>query len=172
MYHPLPPAETCFFTGHRFLAQQEISQLARRTRDEIYRHIQNGYRAFICGGAMGFDTLAAAQVARVKESGEPISLILVLPCRDQSALWKDLSLVRLYQQIKSKADEIFYISDLYFDGCMYERNLRMVERSSACIAYYNPQLNGGTSQTVRLALQHGLPVTNLYVSPPFPADKR
>ena len=80
---------------------------------------------------MGFDTIAAVQVARVKAGGENISLILALPCRDQTAMWKDTEMLRLYQRIKGTADEIIYVNELFFDGCMKERNQFMADISSA-----------------------------------------
>lgn len=155
---------TCFFTGHRQIPEERMRQVAILAREQIYLHIQRGYRYFICGGALGFDTLAAIQVVRVRAGGEKIFLILALPCRDQTALWKDTETLRLYQRLKGKADEVIYVNDLFFDGCMKERNQFMVNQSSACIAYFNERRNGGTAQTVRMANRRNLTVANVYTA--------
>jgi len=153
---------TCFFTGHRSIPMPMISEVTRLTRKQIYLHASNGYVNFLCGGAVGFDTIAAVQVAKVKAGGTPIRLILALPCRDQTALWKDTEMLRLYQKLKGSADDIIYVNDLYFDGCMKERNQFMVNSSSACIAYFNGSKMGGTAQTVRMAERKNIPITNVY----------
>ena len=154
---------TCFFTGHRTIPTDLIPEVTRLTREQIYLHAARGYTDFICGGAVGFDTVAAVQVAKVKAGGTPIRLILALPCRDQTALWKDTEMLRLYQRIKGTADEVIYISDLYHDGCMKERNRFMVDSSSACIAYYNGSRMGGTAQTVRMAEKKQITIANIYI---------
>lgn len=156
------PENTCFFTGHRTIPKSKISEIARRTREQIYLHIARGYEYFVCGGAVGFDTIAAVQVARVKAGGAKISLILALPCRDQTAMWRNVEMLSLYQRIKGTADEIIYVNDLFFDGCMKERNQFMVDLSSACIAYFNERNNGGTAQTVRMAKKRDITVANIY----------
>jgi len=158
------PENTCFFTGHRSVAQDKIAGITAKTREQICLHAAKGYRFFVCGGAMGFDSIAAAQVLRLKAGGMDIRLILALPCRDQTARWKDVEMIRLYQFIKGKADEIIYISDLYYDGCMKERNQYMADISTACIAYYNRKRIGGTAQTVRMAERKNLSIANVYTA--------
>ena len=154
--------KNCFFTGHRSISAALIPEITVQTREQIYLHAANGYTNFLCGGAVGFDTIAAVQVAKVKAGGTPIRLILVLPCRDQTALWKNTEMLRLYQRIKGTADDIIYVNDLFFDGCMKERNRFMVESSSACIAYFNGNKIGGTAQTIRMAEKNQIPVTNIF----------
>lgn len=153
---------TCFFTGHRTIPSPMIAEITRLTREQIYLHAEKGYVNFLCGGAVGFDTVAAVQVARIKAGGTPIRLILALPCRDQTALWKDTEMLRLYQKLKGTADDIIYVNNLYFDGCMKERNQFMVNASSACIAYFNGNRMGGTAQTIRMAEKKNIPITNVY----------
>lgn len=153
---------TCFFTGHRTIANAKVNVVTLRTREEIYRRIDDGYRYFLCGGAVGFDTIAATQVLKVKAGGADIKLILALPCRDQTAFWKNTEMLRLYQRIKGAADEIIYVTDLFTEGCMKERNRYMAEASSACIAYYNGKRMGGTYQTVRMAEKNGVTIANVF----------
>ena len=153
---------TCFFTGHRFIPEEKINAVARLTKEQILLHAARGHRYFLCGGAVGFDTIAAVQVAKVKASGEDIHLILALPCRDQTAVWKDTEMLRLYQKLKGCADEIIYITDLFTEGCMKERNRFMVDASSACITYFNGSQRGGTAQTIRMAKKKGITIANIY----------
>ncbi len=153
---------TCFFTGHRTIANAKINEVTLRTREEIYLRIANGYRCFVCGGAVGFDTIAATQVIKVKAGGADIKLILALPCRDQTAFWKNTEMLRIYQKIKGTADEVIYVNDLFTEGCMKERNQYMVNMSSACIAYFNGKRMGGTYQTVRMAEKNGVTIVNVF----------
>ncbi|MBE6598005.1 MAG: DUF1273 domain-containing protein [Ruminococcaceae bacterium] len=153
---------TCFFTGHRSIPESKINEVALRTREQIYHLTAQGYKHFICGGAVGFDTIAAVQVAKVKAGGADIKLILALPCRDQTAVWKNTDMLRLYQKLKGVADEIVYISELFTEGCMKERNRFMVEHSTACITYFNGRRVGGTAQTVRMAKEKNITIFNVY----------
>lgn len=162
MRTPKCPENTCFFTGHRTIPENKIKEITLRTRKQIYFHIARGYEYFVCGGAVGFDTIAAMQVARIRAGGAEISLILALPCRDQTAMWKSTEMLRLYQRIKGMADDIIYVNDLFFKGCMKERNQFMVDCSSACITYFNEQKTGGTAQTVRMARKQDIAITNIY----------
>ena len=50
--------------------------------------------------------------------------------------------------------------DTYFDGCMLERDRRLVEGSDVCVAYC-AQSRGGTAYTVTRAMREGLEVINL-----------
>ena len=56
--------KTCCFTGHRDLCITD--QLKERLISEIERLIQNGVLYFGCGGASGFDMLAAQTVVDCK----------------------------------------------------------------------------------------------------------
>ena len=50
--------------------------------------IEQGYRYFGTGGALGFDTLAAQTVLELKNKYPEIKLILVLPCENQTQGWE------------------------------------------------------------------------------------
>lgn len=153
---------TCFFTGHRSYPQKNSSGLVSVLDRSIAEAADMGYENFICGGAVGFDTLAACRVIVAAEAMPQIKLILALPCRDQTARWKKLYDISLYQRIKGLASEIIYVSDVYSEGCMHARNRMMADSSSRCIAYYNGSASGGTAYTVRYARESGLKLVNLY----------
>ena len=56
----------CAFSGHRSLPAAAWEQLPRLLRQRIVSLAEEGYTGFLCGGAMGFDTLAAEAVISVR----------------------------------------------------------------------------------------------------------
>ena len=121
--------------------------------------IEQGYRYFGCGGALGFDTLAAQTVLRLRETYPEIRLILVLPCRNQTRGWKQ-DAVAEYDRIIKAADKVTYTSEQYYSGCMHKRNRHLVDSSSLCICYLTEQ-SGGTAYTVNYARSLGLKIVNV-----------
>ncbi len=121
--------------------------------------IEQGYRYFGCGGALGFDTLAAQTVLRLREIYPEIRLILVLPCRDQTRGWKQADVAE-YDRIMKAADKVTYTSEQYYSGCMHKRNRHLVDNSSLCICYLTEQ-SGGTAYTVNYARSQGLKIINI-----------
>ena len=121
--------------------------------------IEQGYRYFGCGGALGFDTLAAQTVLRLREIYPEIRLILVLPCRDQTRGWKQADVAE-YDRIMKAADKVTYTSEQYYSGCMHKRNRHLVDYSSLCVCYLTEQ-SGGTAYTVNYARSQGLKIINV-----------
>ena len=152
---------TCFFTGHRIIAKNDIAAVAARTEREAETLINNkGVTDFITGGALGFDTIAARVIIRLKEKYDYINLHLYLPCYNQMANW---SARNRYEAriIMSHADSKTYITEGgYFDGCMQLRNCRMADDAKYCIAYMNKQ-RSGTAQTVSYARDKDCVIINI-----------
>lgn len=151
---------TVCFTGHRAIGrkdQQALSQL-NELLELLY---QQGYRDFLCGGALGFDLIAAEHVIRLRENHPDVRLIFCLPCADQSARWKKADCSR-YERLLYLSDETRVLSPRYYDGCMQARNAYMVDRSYLCVAYM-ARLHGGTLSTVRYAISQDVPVINIAV---------
>ena len=73
-------SRTACFTGHRELPADDLPEISKRLEDTLVKLIEQGYRYFGAGGALGFDTLAAQVVLRLRERYPQIRLILVLPC--------------------------------------------------------------------------------------------
>ena len=153
------PAITCCFTGHRSIPKGDLFAVCERTERAISKLYAEGYRHFVAGGALGFDTLAAKTVLALKRQREDITLTLILPCAEQSDAWEEKDRAE-YERIKSLADEVICLAPAYFDGCMQKRNQAMVDASSACIAYLT-RLRSGAGQTVRMAEKKGLRVFNV-----------
>ncbi len=166
--HPdsIPREQTCCFTGHRVIAAHLREDVIAAVDRRIKEFYDAGYRYFITGGALGFDTLAALEVLRAARFDEEIKLILALPCRDQTARWENMhgyvEHLRRYKQILGMADCVVYMNDFYTDTCMKERNRYMVDHSSACIAYYNGYVRSGAGQTCRMAEADGLMLCNVW----------
>ena len=155
------PAQTCTkektacFTGHR-----QLSTPQKKLEEELFIQIQGaiamGYNHFICGGAVGFDTLAAERViyARVAYK-QPITLEIAVPCKNQDAKWSERQ-KRRYEAILEMADTITMVSENeYQPGYMEQRNKYMVDQSPLVIAYKEPGRAGGTKQTIEYAKSQG-----------------
>ena len=108
---------------------------------------------------MGFDTLAAQVVLRLRERYPQIRLILVLPCLNQTRGWAQAD-IDAYEEIKHCADKVTYTSEHYFRGCMQKRNRHLADNSSVCICYLTKP-TGGTAYTVNYARRSGLRIINI-----------
>ena len=147
----------CGFTGHRIIK----GEIKTRLEKEISNLCKKGYNTFFSGGALGFDTIAAQTVIKLKEKYN-IRLILVLPCKNQDLKWKEYD-KEVYKNLKAKADDIFYISDDYYTGCMLRRNDYIIDKSNIIISYQFKN-TGGTAYTVKKAKEKGIEVINVYSS--------
>ena len=151
---------TVCFTGHRALGKADEPSLSRLDALLALLYAQ-GYRDFLCGGALGFDLYAAERVAALRRVHPDVRLIFCLPCADQSSRWKKADCSR-YERLLYASDETRVLSPHYYDGCMQARNAYMVDRSYLCVAYM-ARLHGGTLSTVRYAITQDVPVINLAV---------
>jgi uncharacterized phage-like protein YoqJ len=151
--------KACCFTGHRNIPLAQKNKVKNITRATIEKLIAKGTDVFVCGGALGFDVMAAKIVLGLKEKHPQIQLIMAIPCRDQHAMWCQRDKVE-YEDILIKADEVYCLNDKYCTGCMHQRNRFMVMKSKRCIAYYTG-INGGTSHTVAIAKEEGLEIINV-----------
>lgn len=145
------------FTGHRAVGDDlDKNRLIRC----IEKAIKQGCDTFICGGALGFDMLSAQLVLKFKEIYPHIQLHMYLPCSNQSERWS-LSQRREYNKILARADLVDKVARPYYDGCMRERNYKMVDACDLCICYLNSLERSGTAQTVRYAKRRGRIIVNV-----------
>jgi uncharacterized phage-like protein YoqJ len=150
---------SCCFTGHRKISEQNRDKVSKKIKNEILRMVKNDVKIFYAGGALGFDTIAAQAVIEIRKEYPDIKLILLLPCKSQCKGWSKKNII-IYEQIKSLSDEIFYISDQYTYECMFERNRLLVEKSGYCICYLLSK-GGGTAYTVKYAQKRNLKIINI-----------
>ncbi len=153
-------ALTVCFTGHRHMERNQALRLPALLDTVIRELYSRGARVFRTGGAQGFDTVAALKVLELREQLPGLRLELILPCRDQTAGWDDAG-IRTYRYIYRNADASRFLFDRYIDGCMLERDRRLVEGSDVCVAFCT-RSRGGTAYTCACALRAGLELINLY----------
>ncbi len=151
--------KTCCFTGHRHIPAEEVETIKNRLEEVITSLYRRGVWYYGAGGALGFDTLAAQTVLRLREKLPKIKLILVLPCLTQTRGWRAED-VSIYEDIKAKADKVVYTAREYTPGCMHKRNRHLVDHSGVCVCYQT-KYTGGTAYTVDYAWGQGLEVVNL-----------
>ena len=58
--------KTACFTGHRKIPPEDFEEISRRLEKTLIPLIEKGYMYFGAGGALGFDTLAAQTVLKLK----------------------------------------------------------------------------------------------------------
>jgi len=150
---------TVCFTGHRVIPQDRYEALKIQLTDLLEDLISQGYCYFGCGGALGFDTLAALTVLSLQEKHPQVKLILVLPCYDQFKGWLEKD-VKVFNDILKKANKVVYVEKNYTPECMFKRNRHLVDNSSLCISYLTKN-TGGTAYTVKYAKENGVEVINL-----------
>lgn len=152
--------ETCCFTGHRKLPKEQYAEIEKVLEKRITELIEKGVRYFGAGGALGFDTMAALIVLKLKERYPQVKLILVLPCKNQTEKWQQKD-IDVYEYIKSKCDKYVYTSQHYYNGCMLKRNKHLVDNSGYCICYLTNE-NSGTAFTVNYAKKNNLVIYNIF----------
>lgn len=149
------------FTGHRFILFSEKSRLRMALVEIITECYHNGSRFFLSGMALGFDIIAAECVLELKNTFSDISLIAVIPFKNQSIRFNDTDKAT-YDYILCKADKIVVLSDVYFSACYLSRNDYLIKNSSAIIAYYDTLRKGGTAYTIHKAEKRRIPIYNLF----------
>lgn len=152
--------KTCCFTGHRDIPPAGKEAITRQLENVMIRLVHAGICRFVAGGAIGFDTLAAQTVLRLRERYPAIKLILALPYLNQTKRWGE-SDIALYETIKEQANEVVYTYQDYSRGCMHKRNRYMVDSSGICVCYCLRD-KGGTAYTVHYAEKKGL--TIIYIA--------
>ena len=158
---------TCCFTGHRAIPGDARDAIEEKLHHAVRLLASCGFRFFLCGGALGFDMLAEQVLIDEAKTDGNISLVLALPCRDQTGNWlkagkNGTEALREYMRLKAEAAAVVYVNDFYTDGCMKERNRFMVDNSSFCVAYYNGSVRSGAGQTFRMAEKAGVKIYNIY----------
>ena len=150
---------TCCFTGHRKIEKERLSELSELIEATLEKFIRSGITAYKTGGALGFDTLAAEVVLKLRKSYPQVTLELILPCKDQTKGWSCGDIKR-YERILSEADKVVFLHEKYITGCMHERNRALVDGSGVCLAYCTSSV-GGTAYTVDYAKNSDVAVVNL-----------
>ncbi len=83
-----------------------------------------------------------------------LKLHCILPHEGQADKWSDSARER-YHSILNQADSVEYVSRAYYDGCMIDRNHRLVESAGLLLAVYNGARRSGTGATLNYARKMG-----------------
>ena len=135
---------TCCFTGHRILKKDFNEE---KVEEIIKNLIEKGYKTFLVGMAIGFDTFCLKTLLKYRNYN--IDIIACIPCEEQYKYFNK-NQKEEYLNLLTKVDKKVYISKNYTKTCMRERNFFMVDNSSVVVAYYYNHL-GGTHLTVSYA---------------------
>ena len=154
--------KTCAFTGHRphrfpwksNEADPRCVSLKATITDHITALVDFGVTGFFTGGAAGVDCWAALIVLALREKNPALELHCILPYEGQADGWSD-SERKYYHAILKQADSVEYVSRVYYDGCMIDRNHRLVEATGMLLAVYNGTRRSGTGSTVNYARKLG-----------------
>ena len=152
----------CAFTGHRphklpwryNEADGRCLTLKAALSEQITRLVDVGVTDFYSGGADGVDCWASLIVLELRKKNPALRLHLILPHEGQADKWSDSAQER-YHSILKKADSVEYVSREYYDGCMLDRNHRLVGAAGTLLAVYNGERRGGTAATIRYARKLG-----------------
>ena len=144
--------KACALSGHRVVSKNVDE---KEVKNLLYKSINDGFDTFLCGMALGFDTLCFKLLLELKETND-IKIIACVPCKDQDAFFTKKQ-KESYRNFLEKADRIICLSPEYFDGCMQLRNQFMIDNASRVIAYLNCSY-GGTYNTVKYAVERGVEV--------------
>ena len=116
--------------------------------------VEAGVSEYVTGGADGTDCWAAEIVLGLREKNPALKLRCVLPHEGQADRWSDSARERYYSILK-RADSVDYVSRQYYDGCMIDRNHRLVESTGLLLAVFNGVRRSGTGATVNYARKLG-----------------
>lgn len=153
---------SCAFTGHRphkfpwRYDETDSRCVALKTAltEQITKLAENGVTDFYSGGADGVDCWASLIVLELRKKNPALKLHLILPHEGQADRWREPAQER-YHWILEQADSVEYVSQEYYEGCMLDRNHRLVEAAEVLLAVYNGERRGGTAATVRYARKMG-----------------
>ncbi len=132
------------------ICRKDILHIHNLLVKHILKLIHIGVNTFIC---LGFDTLAALAVLKIRSIYPHIQLILALPSPQQTNGWKEND-IAVYQTILKQANHIVYMSQKHHSGCMHMRNHYMVDNSLYCVCYLVNQ-TGGTATLYNMPKEIG-----------------
>ena len=152
--------QTCCFTGHRAIPTDKMQEIIGKTEAKVRELISDGYQCFVVGGAIGYDTLAAELLFRLRDGENlDIRVILAYPFDGYMDRWKEEQKAT-YERLLPLYDERICVAEAASRGAYLQRDRYMVDASSMCIAYCTRQ-TGGTAYTIRYATKKGVPVINV-----------
>ena len=151
---------TCCFTGHRDIPTDRLQMVMTGTEAKVRELISQGYRYFGVGGAIGYDTIVAEMLFRLREREYPwIRIILVYPFDRFISRWNNKQKAT-YERLLPMYDKRVCVCKSPSREAYLTRDRHLVDCSSVCVAYCTRQ-TGGTAYTIRYAVARGVPVFNV-----------
>lgn len=151
--------QTCCFTGHRDIPSQQIPLIMNKTEEYVRKLINQGVQYFGVGGALGYDTLAAQLLFRLREREfQHIRIILVYPFYGFTNRWKPEQQM-VYDELFIRYDKTVCVSKYPSKSAYLQRDRHLVDFSGHCIAYCT-KTYGGTAYTLRYAKSKGVQIWN------------
>ena len=155
----------CAFTGPRPRSlpfpcigkDPAYEDLKRRLTNATIKLYDEGVREFLCGMALGADTLFCEIVITLKHEHPDIKLSAVIPFRGQADVWNENDR-SFYHRLLEECDDAVCLQENYSDDCYIKRNEYMVNKSDILLAVCDPgdvPLRSGTGATVRYAKSQG-----------------
>lgn len=159
--YDIPRELSVSFTGHRPQklpwgrneSDERCLDFKRRLDAEIIKAYEHGARCFLSGMAEGVDIIAAEEVLRLSGELPGIKLIAVFPYGTGEN-------ARI-RRAAERAERVVAISEKCVTGCFAARNRFLVSNSVKLIAGFGGDINSGTGQTVKMALDRGLEIAIL-----------
>ncbi len=153
---------SCAVAGHRphkfpwryNEADSRCVALKAMLAEQITALAEAGVTQYYSGGADGTDLWCSEIVLAMREKNPALNLHCILPCEGQADKWSDSARER-YHFILEQADTVDYVSRAYYDGCMIDRNHRLVASAGLLLAVYNGVRRSGTGATVNYARKLG-----------------
>lgn len=153
---------SCAFTGHRPRklpwryneTDARCIELKRIIANLIAKMAAAGVTDYYSGMANGSDIFLSQAVLALRKDVLGLKLHCILPCDGQADQWPAEAQER-YHAILEQADTVSFVCHQYQDGCMLERNRRLVDSADFLLAVYNGEWRGGTAATVRYAKKLG-----------------
>ena len=142
--------DTCCFTGHRNLTEEQTIKVAQDLPWCIDMLIQDGYTHFISGMANGSDILAAQMTGSFRRRNEAIILEAAVPYRRRLFSKKED-----FQYALKLCNKVTVIQEQYDPGCFQKRNKYMVDKSDIVVAIWDGRTSGGTYNTIIYAKSLG-----------------
>lgn len=140
--------KTCALTGHRTVEKDfEVDVL----REIFIKLIDAGINTFLCGMAVGFDTLAFKVLYNLKKE-KSLRIIACIPCPNQDIKFNERQKIE-YAKMLEVADESILLSETYTSFCMMKRNIFMVDNACVLVAYKRKE-KGGAKNTVTYAIKN------------------
>ena len=128
--------------------------LEKALTEQITALAEAGITDFFSGMALGTDHYCAQIVLNLQKKNPALHLHCILPHEGQENKWSDSAQER-YHTILKQADTVDYVSRTYYNGCMIDRNHRLVDSADLLLAVYNGVRRSGTGSTVNYARKLG-----------------